>query len=122
MYITATFLGFVMYLLISPTAMWIGVFTLMPVISAWIIYRYLRKMNFRPEISIAESAKLLLVWICLSFAFDALGYIVVIPAIMHTSPNWTFFKDQSPWIWLCYAVLLFSGYAGRWVSIRRANA
>jgi hypothetical protein len=122
MYLVATIVGFTTYLLISPAAMWISVFTLMPAVSAWLVYRYLRKMRFTPETSLVESANLLLGWICLSFAFDALGYVLVIPAINHRSPNWTFFRDQSPWIWLSYAVLLFSGYIGRWAYLRSLNA
>jgi hypothetical protein len=122
MYLVATIVGFATYLLISPAAMWISVFTLMPAVSAWLIYLYLRKMRFTPEASLAESANLLLVWICLSFAFDALSYILIIPATNHTSPNWTFFRDQSPWIWLSYAVLLLSGYVGRWFYLRNLNA
>lgn len=122
MYFIATALGFATYLLLSPLAMWVSVFTLMPVVSAWIIYCYLRRMRFTPQTSMAESVKLLVVWICLSFSFDALGYIVVLPATMHTSPNWNFFRDQAPWIWLSYAVLLLSGYAGRWAYLKRVNA
>ncbi|NYF80825.1 hypothetical protein HDF17_003145 [Granulicella arctica] len=122
MYVIATIVGFSTYLLIGPVVMWVSVFTLMPVVSAWLIYGYLRKTTFPLETSMAETAKLLLVWICLSFACDALGYVVIIPAIMHTSPNWTFFRDQSPWIWLSYAVLLFSGYVGRWAYLRSLHA
>src|SRR5437879_5110246 len=65
MYVVATILGFATYLLISPAAMWISIFTLMPAVSAWLIYLYLRKMRFAPEASLAEYANLLLVWICL---------------------------------------------------------
>ncbi len=122
MYAIATILGFATYVFISPTAMWVSVFTLMPAISAWLIYRYLRRMRFTYEASMAESAKLVGAWICLSFALDALSYIAVIPSLMHTSPNWTFFRDQSPWIWLSYAVLLLSGYTGRRAYLRSLNA
>jgi hypothetical protein len=53
------------YLFISLAAMWIGIFTLMLAVSAWLIYQYLRKMRFTPVASLAESANLLLVLICL---------------------------------------------------------
>ncbi len=122
MYAIATILGFATYFFLSPTAMWVSVFTLMPAVSAWLIYRYLQKMKFKRDASMAECAKLLVVWIFLSFAFDALAYIAVIPSLMHTSPNWTFFRAQSPWIWLSYAVLLVSGYVGRRAYLRSFNA
>jgi len=122
MYAIATILGFAAYFLLNPTAMWVSVFTLMPAVSAWLIYRYLRKMKFTREASRAECAKLLGVWIGLSFAFDALVYIAVIPSLRHTSPNWTFFRDKSPWIWLSYAVLLVSGFVGRQAYLRSLHA
>jgi hypothetical protein len=118
MYFVATIVGFATYLLLSPTAMWISVFTLMPVVSAVLMYVYLRKMQFDRKASLVESWRLLLVWIGLSFSLDALTYILVIPSVNHTTPNWTFFRDQSPWIWLSYAVLLISMYAGRWAYLR----
>jgi hypothetical protein len=122
MYFVATIVGFATYLLLSPTAMWISVFTLMPVVSAVLMYGYLRKMQFDRKASLAESWRLLLVWIGLSFSLDALTYILIIPSVNHTTPNWTFFRDQSPWIWLSYAVLLISMYAGRWAYLKSLDA
>lgn len=122
MYFVATIVGFATYLLLSSTAMWISVFTLMPVVSAVLMYGYLRKMQFERKASLVESWRLLLVWIGLSFSLDALTYILIIPSVNHTTPNWTFFRDQSPWIWLSYAVLLISMYAGRWAYLRSLDA
>lgn len=118
MYLVATIVGFATYLLLSPTAMWVSVFTLMPLVSAWLIFRYLQQMSFSPETSLRESVILLLIWIGLSFAVDALVYIVIVPAMSHAPPNWTFFQAQSPWIWLSYAVLGISSYMGRWAYLR----
>ena len=122
MYLIATALGFTMYLLLSPNAMWVSVFTLMPIISAELIYVYLKKMNFNRESTLRESFRLSVIWIALSFGFDALTYIVIVPEVGHTAANWTFFRDQSPWIWLSYLVLLASAWAGRWVYLRRLDA
>jgi hypothetical protein len=122
MYTIATILGFATYLLLSPLAMWISVFTLMPVISALLIYAYLRKMKVSKGASLRESLAITLVWIVLSFGFDAVVYIVIIPFLSHVAPNWTFFQDQSPWIWLSYVVLLLSGLAARQAYGRKANA
>ncbi len=41
-------------------------------------------------------------------------YIFLIPYLARSPRNWSFFMDQSPWIWLCYAVLLLSGLAAHW--------
>ena len=122
MYIVATIVGLITYVLISPLAMWLSVFTLMPIVSALLIYGYLQKMHFSCADSLQESLRLCLFWIGLSFTFDALTYIVIIPAIRHTASNWTFFRDQSPWIWLSYAVLIVSSLAGRFLYLRRSNA
>ena len=122
MYIIATVLGCLSYLLIGPVAMWLSVFTVMPAISAALVYIYLEKMKFISEAVLRESMYLAAVWIGLSFGFDALTYIVIIPAVIHTSANWTFFRDQSPWIWLSYLILFVSSLAAHNVYARRFNA
>ncbi|MFZ1136750.1 MAG: hypothetical protein WAN69_17500 [Candidatus Korobacteraceae bacterium] len=119
MYIAATIIGFSTYLLVGSRTMWISVFTLMPMLSALLIYVYLRIMRFPRERSLTETMHLVLVWVGLSFGFDAVTYVVIIPAASHTIPNWTFFQDQSPWIWLSYAVLVPSAYVGRWMYLRK---
>ena len=122
MYITATVIGFASYLLIGPRAMWFCAFTIMPVISALLIYTYLLRLNIRPTSSLRESLQLAIVWIALSFCFDAIAYILVVPSLSHTAPNWAFFRDQSPWIWFSYTVLLLSAWVGRWGYLRRIDA
>lgn len=122
MYLIATVVGFATYLLISPVAMWISVFTLMPVVSALLIYWYLMKMRTSRQASLIETFYLVLAWIGLSFGLDTVTYIFIIPALGHTARNWTFFRDQSPWIWLSYAVLLASAYAGHILHLRRLSA
>lgn len=121
MYVIATSVGFATYLLISQRAMWISVFTLMPVVSAVLIYAYLHKMHFPRNRSLRETVHLVLLWISLSFVFDAAIYILIVPPASHTAPNWRFFQDQSPWIWLSYAVLLVSAFVGRWMYLRNTQ-
>lgn len=36
-----------------------------------------------------------------------------------SSPNWSFFLDQTPWSWMSYATLFFLGYLARWLYNRR---
>ena len=50
--------------------------------------------------------RLTLFWVAMSFFLDAIVFIAVIPLAFGAKANWTFFIDQSPWIWLCYAVLV----------------
>ncbi len=94
----------------------------MPVVSAVLIYAYLRKLKISKEASLRESLLLAAAWILLSFALDSAVYIAVIPFFRHVAANWTFFRDQSPWIWLSYAVLLLSALAARNVYRRKADA
>jgi hypothetical protein len=120
MYLIATIVGFATYLLISPAAMWICVFTLMPIVSALLMYWYLVRIS--RQASLIESFYLVLAWIGLSFGLDAATYIFIIPAVNRSAPNWTFFRDQYPWIWLSYAVLLVCAYAGHKLHLRRLRA
>jgi hypothetical protein len=55
MYAVATVLGFATYLLISPLAMWIGVFTAMPVVATWLMRRYLLQIRCSPDSSLRET-------------------------------------------------------------------
>jgi hypothetical protein len=122
MYLIATIIGFATYLLINPAAMWISVFTLMPIVNALLMYWYLVRMRISRQASLTEVLYLVLAWIALSFGLDAATYIFIIPALNHTASNWAFFRDQSPWIWLSYAVLLVSAYIGHRLNLRRLNA
>lgn len=67
MYLIATIVGFATYLLISPRAMWISVFTLMPIASAALIYGYLCKMQFSRDQS---------PWIWFSYAVLSISAVV----------------------------------------------
>ena len=113
MYVIATCVGFATYFWWSPFAMWVAVFTLMPAVSALLIYGYLRKLSFSAEASLYESLLLTGAWIVLSFCLDAVTYVLIIPHLSHSNPNWTFFRDQSPWIWFSYLVLIFSAVAAQ---------
>jgi hypothetical protein len=119
MYLIATCLGFATYLRLGPVAMWISVFTIMPVVAALLIYWFLVRIKCSPDRSLREMLVLVVIWIALSFSFDAITYVLVVPHLNRSSANWMFFVDQSPWIWLSYIVLFISGYAGRWLYLRR---
>jgi len=119
MYVVATIVGFGTYLLVSPLAMWISVFTLMPMVSAFLVWWYLARMQVDAQAVSRESLLLVGTWIALSFGLDAVVYILIVPGVSHGSPNWRFFMDQSPWIWLSYSALVVAGYAGRWTYLRR---
>jgi hypothetical protein len=122
MYLVATIMGFATYLLLTQLVMWISVFTIMPVVSALLIYTYLRKLKISQEASLRESLLVAAAWILLSFGLDSVVYIAIIPFFSHVPPNWTFFRDQSPWIWMSYAILLLSALVARNVYRRNANA
>ena len=104
---------------LNPVAMWICVFTLMPIVSALLMYWYLVKMRISRQASLTEVLILVLAWIALSFGLDAAAYIFIIPTLSHAAPNWTFFRDQSPWIWLSYAVVLVSTYIAHRLHLRK---
>ncbi len=122
MYLVGTVLGFGSYLLLSPTAMWVVVFTFMPVFCALLIWWYLKAIKSSGQKSAWATMEIVAVWIVLSFASDAVAYIWIVPRLRHGEPNWLFFVDQSPWIWLSYAVLALSGYAGHRFHVSREEA
>ena len=118
MYVAATALGFASYFLFNPAIMWLCVFLLMPVVAAFLVWWYLDQVHFPFGRSFEEALKLVSAWIILSFVLDAITYIVLIPRLQHRPVAWTFFRDQSPWIWLSYGVLLASGLGGRSIFLQ----
>lgn len=111
-YLIGTAVGFATYA-IGIVVMWLSLFVAMPPLFAYLCRLYLTRVRCVPECSRSETWRLVAYWILLSFGLDALTYIVALPAALHAKPNWTFFMDQSPWIWISYASLIVSGQAGR---------
>lgn len=119
-YLIATIVGFSTYY-IHVTVMWIAVFTLMPIVFGYLFYTYLRRTGCERSRAFRETNSLILFWIILSFLVDALVYIVVVPLISGNQPNWTFFMDQSPWIWLNYLTMIVIGHISRLFYLKRLN-
>lgn len=109
-YFIATVVGFATFF-ISETVMWLSVFILMPVVFGVLAYSYLEKTRCDSGDARREMFRLIAFWIALSFALDAVTYVGIVPAITGLAPDWHFFQEQSPWIWLSYLVLSLSGYA-----------
>jgi len=98
--------------------MWIATMTLMPVIFGYLFYIYLRRIKCTRSESIKLTNYLILFWIILSFLLDAVIFIIVVPIIFGNPSNWTFFLDQSPWIWLNYLAIIILGYISRFFYLR----
>jgi uncharacterized membrane protein len=103
-YLIATAVGWSTFT--QPTVMWVLTFTLMPLVFAGLAYTYFRGTKPNHGEARREAIRLILFWIILSFVLDGLVFIGVIPLAFGAKPNWTFFVNQSPWIWLCYAALV----------------
>ncbi len=116
-YLIATIVGFSTYY-IHITVMWIATMTLMPVVFGYLFYIYLRRIKCTRSESIKQTNYLILFWIILSFLVDALVFIIVVPIIFGNPSNWTFFLDQSPWIWLNYFAIIILGYISRFFYLR----
>lgn len=117
-YLIATVVGFATYY-IHAVVMWIALFTLMPLVFGYLFYSYLRRTECERSRAVKETNLLIALWIVLSFALDALLYIVIVPLVFRNPPNWTFFLDQSPWIWLNYLTLFVLGNISRFLYSRR---
>jgi hypothetical protein len=83
---------------------------------------YLQRFGFSPDASLYQSLLLTGVWILLSFCLDAATYVLLVPYLNHSRPNVTFFRDQSPCIWLSYLILIFSAIAAQRLYRRSAIA
>jgi len=119
-YLIATVVGFATYY-IHIILMWITIFTLMPVVFGYLFYLYLKKSTCEGSEILKETNRLILLWIVLSFLLDALVYIIIVPILYSCKPNWTFFIDQSPWIWLNYTTILILGHVARLIYLKKAH-
>jgi hypothetical protein len=117
-YSIGTIIGFITFY-IHVIVMWIVLFTIMPIIFGYYFYRYLKKTDCEVSESLKETNMLILLWIITSFLLDAIVYIIIVPILYGTQSNWTFFVDQSPWIWLNYMAIIIIGHCGRYFFLRR---
>jgi len=111
-YLIATIVGFATYY-IHVVLMWVSIFTLMPVIFGYLFYLYLKNIKCELAEAFKETNRLVILLIILSFILDALVYIIIVPIIYRYKPNWIFFIDQSPWIWLNYMTIFILGHISR---------
>lgn len=116
-YIIATAVGWVTFT--TPVLMWILTFTLMPLVFLTLAYWYFRGTKPAAGEARREAFRLTLFWVVVSFVMDALVFIAVIPLVFGAKANWTFFIDQSPWIWLCYLTLIPIVFGGLYFYQRR---
>ena len=119
-YLIATIVGFISYH-ISTIFMWIVLFTLMPLVFGYVFYLYLKKTGCKITEITKETNSLIIFWIIVSFFMDGIAYIFIIPIIFGYKSNWTFFIDQTPWIWLNYLTLVLIGYTSRYFFIRNTT-
>ena len=119
-YLIATIVGFISYH-ISTIFMWIVLFTLMPLVFGYVFYLYLKKSECKITEITKETNSLIIFWIIVSFFMDGIAYIFIIPIIFGYKSNWTFFIDQTPWIWLNYLTLVLIGYTSRYFFIRNTT-
>jgi len=117
-YLIATIVGFTTFY-IHETLMWISTFTIMPIVFGYFFYLYLKKASSNASTLLRETNILILFWIIASFLLDGLVYIVIVPIIFGNKSNWTFFQDQSPWIWLNYLTIILLGHISRLILIKR---
>jgi len=119
-YLIGTVTGFITFY-INETLMWISMFSIMPVVFGYFFYSYLKNAPCNASILFRETNILILFWITTSFLLDGLVYIVIVPIVFGNKSNWTFFLDQSPWIWFNYCTIILLGHISRLILKRRLN-
>jgi hypothetical protein len=117
-YLIGTIVGFGTFY-IHVVVMWIALFTIMPVVFGYFFYLYLKNTGCTLKESFRESNLLIVFWIVASFLLDGLVYIVIIPVFFGYTANWTFFIDQSPWIWMNYGTVILLGHISRFIYLQR---
>lgn len=117
-YLCGTVVGFETFY-ISVNAMWVATIVFMPVIFAYLCRYYLMKVHCEPAKEHGEMLRLIAYWIGVSFLLDCVTYILIMPFALNIKPDWNFFMEQSPWIWISYLVLFISGYAGKYLYGRK---
>ena len=113
-YLIGTAVGFLTYY-INIILMWISLFTIMPALFGYFFYIYLKNIDNKSSSLAKETNLIIILWILLSFILDGLVYIAIVPLFFGYKANWTFFIDQSPWIWLNYATLILIGHISRYI-------
>lgn len=111
----------ILKIIINISLMWVLIFTLMPVIFGFLFYYYLKKTKCEISETLKETNRLIILWIILSFLLDAIVYIIVIPIIYGNKSNWTFFIDQTPWIWLNYMTIILLGHISRFIYVKNLD-
>jgi hypothetical protein len=100
------------YRFLGKSAMWMNSITLAAVVGGIQVYMILRQARIDAAGSISFTSALVLSWACMTIVSDALIGIVLVPSMHRLPPNWGFFQQQSPWIWLYCAVLPLAGLGG----------
>jgi membrane protease YdiL (CAAX protease family) len=119
-YLAATFGGFALYYIASTTAMWLFTMTVMPALYVVLAYKYFRK-NLAEASPFFDPDVLWLItyWVGLSLLMDTLVYVLLAPVSLGSSPNWAFFREQSPWIWINYTTIILIVLVARWFYYRK---
>jgi hypothetical protein len=120
-YLIATIVGFISYY-ININLMWILIFTLMPIIFGYLFYFYFWKTKCEESETLKETNRLIVLWITVSFLLDAVVYIIIIPIVYGHKSNWTFFIEQTPWIWLNYMTIILLGHISRFIYLKKLRS
>lgn len=119
-YSAATLGGVILYYRASDTVMWFFTMSVMPALYLVLAYKYFRKNLADPAPFFDRDLfSLAAYWLLLSYFLDALVYVFLAPWSLGSSPNWTFFRDQSPWIWINYFTLAVIVVVAKWFYSRK---
>jgi hypothetical protein len=106
------------YPLLGQSAMWVNLTTLVAVVGGILVYLNLRQARIDVARSVSFTVALVLSWAGLTLVSDGLIGVVIVPSISNLPPNWGFFQQQSPWIWLYCAALPLAGLGGCWAYLK----
>jgi len=89
------------------------VFTFVQLVFAELHLLYLTKSNCNPDESLLEVIKVGILWAGLSFVFDILLFVLVIPLVLTGVTDFAFFNTQPTWYWFQFPMLVITGFVGR---------
>lgn len=119
-YSAATVGGVVLSYGASDSVMLFFTMSVMPALYLVLAYKYFRKNLADPAPFFdRDLISLAAYWLLLSYLLDAVVYVFLAPWSLGSSPNWTFFREQSPWIWINYFTLVVIVVVAKWFYSRK---
>jgi hypothetical protein len=97
---------------LGKAAMWVNLLTLVTLIGALLVFFDLYRTRCAPSKAVGATAALVLRWVVLFFATELVYGVLLGPGGYGFRSYIELYREQSPWIWMTYAMMPVSGIMG----------